>query len=157
MSAPQHWRKAIIDGKPCLVPADDVTREWLQGRAAGAGVALTVDHVRNAERSALYWVLCGIVAENSAEKMDREAASDTIKIMTGHVRAWSATIEGGSRAFFKAPRSISFASMKEDAFEVFFDRALEVIATELLPGVDVEELRREAYLNAGVTPRSRTR
>jgi hypothetical protein len=39
--------------------------------------------------------------------------------------------------------------MDETEFQAYFERALMVIETELLPGVDIIELSKEAYLRSG--------
>jgi hypothetical protein len=145
MSAPLHFRRQGF----VLVPADDETSEWIAKRKQGEAVAMSAEQVRNAERSALYWVLCSLVAKNHATLKTREQVSDTLKLLCGLVETWSVTLETGERCFWAKPRSISFASMSEGEFEKYFEASLDMIAEQLLPGVDVEELRKEAYLAAG--------
>ncbi len=41
------------------------------------------------------------------------------------------------------PSSISFAKMDQAAFEQFYDRALDLIQTRILPGIDREDVDRE--------------
>jgi hypothetical protein len=145
----QHWRKANINGVACLVPCDEETEAWLKRRKTDSVVAMNPDHVRNAERSAIYWVVCSLVAENHEELRDREAVSDTLKTLAGLVHVWSLTLPDGEKCFLKKPRSISFAKMREDEFEFFIEKAFGLIESHLLPGVDIEELRKEAYIRSG--------
>lgn len=147
-SAPLHFRKTLINGVPALVPTDDAATDWLRKRKINDAVAMSADQVRNAERSALYWVLCGLVAENSEEIASKQAASAVIQILTGCVHIAS-YMDGGKQRFIQYPKSLAFANMGEDEFEIFFNLALEAISTVLLPGVDIEELRKEAYLRSG--------
>lgn len=149
--APQHWRKAVVSGVACLVPSDEGTDAWLKRRKIGAAVAMNPDHVRNAERSALYWVICSIVADTHSELTTREEVSDAIKLLSGHVHISTVTMPDGERVFLRRPRSIAFAKMEEPEFESYLERALRVIETQLLPGCDIEELRKDAYLRAGVS------
>lgn len=107
------------------------------------------EHVRNAERSALYWVTCSIVAENHAELVDRVQVSDTIKQLAGLVNVWSVTLPSGEKCFWSKPRSIAFQKMREAEFSDFLEKAFRIIETELLPGVSVESLRKEAFLRSG--------
>ena len=41
------------------------------------------------------------------------------------------------------PKSISFASLDQAEFEQLFDRAVELIVTRIIPGLDSDDLRRE--------------
>jgi hypothetical protein len=147
--APQNWRVANVNGVKCIVPTDDETTAWLQKRKLGSVVSMRVDQVRNAERNALYWCVCTLIAENHPTISDREQASDTLKLLTGLVHVWSVTLPDGEVVYMRRPRSISFAQMPEDEFERFMSAAFACVETSLLPGVDLEELRKEAYLRAG--------
>lgn len=148
LKASLHFRRANVNGVSCLVPTDDDTGAWLQKRKIGAVVAMSADQVRNAERNALFWVLCQIVTENSADVESKEQAACIIQILTGctHVGSY---MEGGKRRFVQWPKSLAFANMDEAEFEAFFNRALDAIEQVLLPGVDIDDLRRESYLRAG--------
>lgn len=148
MSAPLHFRSARVNGECALIPCDDAAEAWLRRRKVGDAVAVEPIQVRNAERSALYWVLCSLVADNHAELKTRENVSDAIKLLSGYVELCSFNV-GGSRYILRKPKSIAFASMSESQFEIFFESALQVIGSDLLPGVDIEAMRREAYLRAG--------
>lgn len=146
---PQFWTKTVVNGVNCLVPADDATADWLKKRKIGADVALEVEGVRNIKQLKLYWVVCALVAENHEELEDRVAVSDTLKLLSGLVHVWEITLPSGERCFLRKARSVAIAAMKEDEFEAYMNRAFETIETALLPGVDIEAMRKEAYLRAG--------
>ena len=149
--APLHFRKALVNGVPCLVSTDDEAAAWLRRQKIGAAVAMSADQVRNAERSALFWCLCSLVAENHTELKSREEVKAAICILAGLTDVTAFETSAG-RVIMRQPRSIAFANMGEDEFQAFFERALDVIEAELLPGVDIEELRRESYLRSGNQP-----
>lgn len=52
-----HFRKANVNGVSALVPTDEESEAWLKRIKIGAAVAMSAEQVRNAERSALYWVM----------------------------------------------------------------------------------------------------
>ncbi len=149
--APQHWRAAIVNGVRCLVPTDEATEAWLKRRKVGEAVAMKPDHIRNAERSALYWATCATVAENHAELTDRVQVSDTLKQLAGLVNVWSVTLPDGEKCFWAKPRSIAFQKMTEEEFVPFMEKSFRLIESHLWPGVDVDELRKEAFLRSGVS------
>ena len=41
------------------------------------------------------------------------------------------------------PKSISFANMDQAEFDALFDRAVELIVSRIIPGIDSDDLRRE--------------
>jgi hypothetical protein len=57
---------------------------------------------------------------------------------------------------YVSPKSISFATMDQTSFSQFYDRALEVITTKILPGVDKQDLTdRVKKIMAGHGPEKR--
>jgi hypothetical protein len=157
VTAPQHWRKIAFNGTPALVPSDDETTEWLKRIKSGSVVAMDPNQIRNADRSALFWVLAGIVAENHEELTDKDAVASFLKTRTGYVRVFTVTLPADpetsapeTTVTIRDPKSIAFANMPEDEFVRFFDQALRVITSELMPGVDIDALRKEAYSRAGI-------
>lgn len=75
----------------------------------------------------LYWSLCQLVAENHPEIRNKEQSSQVIKLMTGHVDV--IRLRG---QLVQIPRSISFQSMSQDDFQVFWTHVIQVVADELL-------------------------
>ncbi len=45
--------------------------------------------------------------------------------------------------FMVEAKSIAFDKMKQDEFEEFYDRAIELITTVILPGINREDVNRE--------------
>jgi hypothetical protein len=41
------------------------------------------------------------------------------------------------------PQSIAFEAMGQDAFRAFVEKGLNIICTEILPGIDSDQLRAE--------------
>lgn len=138
-----------------LEPVEDDTEKWLRRRKQGDAVVMKAVTVRNAERLALYWVLAGIVAENHEELTHKDAVDEALKIFGGHFEVFAVTLPGGRRQFIQRAKSIAIENMEEPEFEAYFERALEIIHSVLLPGIDVDALRKEAYARSGAKPRER--
>lgn len=131
-----------------LYPADDDAFDWLRRRKAASTVLIEPIQVRNVDRLKLYFVLCGLVAENHGELTSKDAVDEAIRNLAGLVHVFSCTLPNGETLLMKRAKSIALASMQEVEFERFLDRVVDIISTYLLPGVDIEEMRKEAYVRA---------
>jgi hypothetical protein len=121
-----------------LRPFDQAARDILAKYKLGDLVAVDVVKPRCIGHHRLYWALCQLVAENMDGDFSAEVVSDVLKIRSGHV-TMVRTRKGG--VFI--PKSISFAAMDQLAFSEFFDRALRVVVSDILPGIDSATLRAE--------------
>lgn len=150
MSAvPLHFRAEIRGGVKCLVPLDDAAEAYMARRKPGATVALESLQIRNAKFSAIYWIYCRLVAENHEELASADSVDSVLRAMAGHWEVICFTLPDGTKEFHRQAKSLSFASMNEDAFQDYVTRCEHIIAQYLLPGVDIEEMRKEAYVRAG--------
>jgi hypothetical protein len=100
---------------------------------------LNITRPRSIEQHRMYWALVKIVLDNTDQFGSLEQCSDSIKLACGHVRTvrikWR-----GEWYERKVPDSIAFENMDQDHFSAFFQRALDYICTELIPGLDIETL-----------------
>jgi hypothetical protein len=138
------------DGRSLVPCSDDdaqAMREAFKGGPAVAEVA--VKRPRNVARHRLFWALCGLAAENSDDFQDAEAVASAVKLLAGHFEVAQMPSPAGP-IFIRWPKSLSFASMGEEEFGPFFERALTVIASHILPGADLDNMRKEAYCRAGM-------
>lgn len=148
-----HFRKETWGGRVGLVPNDTDAAEWMSRLKASQAVALDPVQVRNAERSALYWVVCGIVAQNHAELTSKEAVNDALLILAGRMDVYAIETPGGL-FWMRKPHSIAFANMGEDDFTTYMDDAFNIIGTTLLPSCDIDEMRKDAMLASGYRHKS---
>lgn len=137
-----------------LVPNDVDSAAWCAKLKPSQVVAIDPVQIRNAERSALYWVCCGIVAQNHAELTDKDAVSDALQILTGRFSVYVFDTLGG-RIWHRRPKSLALANMGEDDFESYMDDAFNAIGSTLLPGCDIDEMRKDAMLASGYQPKTR--
>lgn len=135
-----------------LVPVlwDDAT-PWLARQKQGAPLIIEPLMIRNAERAALYHVVCGIVAENHEELTTKHQVDEALRHLAGHFEVVAWTPPNGKRMFIQRVKSIAFTKMKEYEFELFMNRAFELIQSQLLPGVDIDVLRKEAFVRSGAS------
>lgn len=128
------FRKELGGLRPVNSQADDILAKLKLGDVA----AVEVRKPRNLGHHRLYWALCSLVAENMDGDYSAEVVSDVLKIRTGHV-----TVVKTRKGEVFIPKSISFAAMDQFAFNEFFDRALKVVVSDILPRLDSDTLRAE--------------
>ena len=82
-------------------------------------------------------MLCHFCAEHS--DYTPEQVSDIFKLRAG-LTQFSKLADG---TIIQHPGSISFAAMDQDEFDQFYDRVMDVVATDILPGVQRADVQRE--------------
>ena len=107
----------------------------------GKEVLVSVRTVRSIRQLRLYWALMNLLVEFNLFP-SREAASDTVKIASGHVDMRVMPVTGEVHMI---PKSISFESLPQAEFNEIFETMLNVICERWLTGTAPAELRREAY------------
>jgi len=130
-----------------LVYASDGDREALEYVRIGAVVKMSYSrvNVRNYKRLKLWFGLASLVAKTINSKgtldgeMTQDDVSDYIKIGLGHFEL--VKYPDGSET--KKPKSIAYGKLTEPEFASLLDRAINVVKTNLLPGVEDKDLRRE--------------
>lgn len=118
-----------------LSPVDEDAQKILHGIKPGQLVTVEVKRPRNLQHHRLWWKLCSVVAENLPGDYPAETVCELIKLRIGHVDIIKT--RGG---ITEIPKSISFAKMDQTQFREFFDRAVAFICSDLLPGVNRDEL-----------------
>lgn len=121
-----------------LEPLDAAAHDFMARLEPGAVVRNDWSRARNPRRFRLFWGLVKICQDNTDTSLSKEAWADYLKILAGHtevVRRKGQVIE--------LPKSIAFASMSEADFAEFINRLMHAIRTEVIPGLDEGDLRRE--------------
>lgn len=121
-----------------LVPADAHAEELLSSVKDGREILVSVRKARSVRQHRMFFALLATVVANTDDFQTVEELLDAVKIATGHVER-RMTIDG---AVYLAPKSINFASMQQDDFRAFFDRAVFLLATRVL-GCTPDELTGE--------------
>lgn len=122
-----------------LVPLDDDGREIMAALKADKKVMVHVHAARNPDHHRLLFAMFKKLRDGGVWSGDKDSLIDYIKYGTGHVRS---VIDHKGQAHI-VPKSISFESMDQVAFNRFFDRACWLICHRLLQRDDWQSLRDE--------------
>ncbi len=119
-----------------LGAVDAISAEAIAGIKAHETVTVSIRRSRNGKHHRKLFALLKIVFDNQTAFATTEQLLDALKLATGLFDIGK-TVDGIP---FTSPRSISFASMCQSEFEQWYDKAVEVILTKILPGVNRADL-----------------
>ena len=112
-------------------------------------VMVEVKRSRNLFHHRKFFALMQLVYENQTAYATVDDIVMAFKFAVSHTRK----IKTG-RGVIEIPLSISFAAMDQTEFEAFYNRAMDFLVTEVLPGVNSADLEREVYDVIGMTDAS---
>lgn len=95
---------------------------------------------RSGPRHRLYRVILRIVTNNTDLFASEESLHDTLLLANGVVRPVMTT----AGEIIMIPSSTAFDAMGEEDFKAYFDAALETIQSHIIPGIDLDDLLKEA-------------
>ena len=133
-----------------LAPVTEWDRERLLEIPEGKDLSIRFSRTRSPKQHRLFWALMQKVVDNHPYYMRPEQLVEWLKIRLGYVE--DVMFHDGK--LLTKVSSISFASMGQDEFQKFFNLAVQIIVTEVIPGTSVEDLIREveAMLGEKVEP-----
>lgn len=126
-----------------LVPAEPISYEAIQDMAHGEVVTATIRRARNYKHHQKLFVMLTLIVNNQECYLTPEDLLDDIKIGIGYARKVPSRVD--PRGYRLEPKSISFANMGQDKFNKFWNKAVAFIITDILPGIDKDDLEREVY------------
>ncbi|CAB5220037.1 Protein of unknown function DUF1367 [uncultured Caudovirales phage] len=112
-----------------LVPVTEWDRDRLLDVPEGKDLSIRISRTRSARQHRLFWALMQIVVDNHPFYMRGEQLVEWLKVRLGYVD--EIMFHDGS--MMTKVSSISFTSMGQDEFQKFFNLALHVIITEVVP------------------------
>jgi hypothetical protein len=113
-------------------------KRWRRQLGAGEFFQFSYDYERNLKHHNKFMALVSYIADNSDTYNTTATALIAVKIAAGHCDFVPDPKNGGLVA---VPRSISFKSMKQDAFEEFYKNALQGVADHVLPHMNRVDLQ----------------
>jgi len=125
-----------------LKAADPISAETLSAMKHGEVVTATLKRTRNIQHHRKAFALLSLVQENQDQYPDVESLLTAVKVGIGHCTWINATIRG-IHIQIPIPKSISFASMSQDKFEKFYEKMVVYILSDILPGVNKDDLERQ--------------
>lgn len=120
-----------------LYPTDRVSADAI-AKLSGKDVECEVKQSRNLKHHQKYWCLVNLCAENT-ERFTAKRIHEIFKMRTGYATTY--TLADGTKMVDYD--SIAWAKMDQTAFEAFYERVLDVVAKDILPGVNRADLQRE--------------
>lgn len=126
-------------GRSGLVPADQFADEFMASLKDGQQVLVTVRKPRSIAQHRWLFALLRKVVENSDKWADEKVLLDDLKLATGLFETRVSAINGLP---YPVPASISFAAMDGARFSTWVDKAVSVLARDVL-GCAPEALRAE--------------
>jgi hypothetical protein len=135
------FRKAFLDGiGAVLVPHAGYDVEMLERFPENVPLRIQLAQPRSGPRHRLYRVSLRIIVNNT-DKFSTEDALHKTLLLACNVTEPILTTEG---EFIYVPSSTAYHAMPEEEFKIYFDRAMEIVASVIIPGLDLDELLKEA-------------
>lgn len=126
-----------------LIPATAADAEALDAVEAGQTyrAVLTTARGRSLEQHRLLFAMIKLIIENSPiePKLTKDTVLAVLKLRSGHVKV--ASLPSGEVIMF--PASIAFEKLPQDRFNVWFEKALDIMCRDFVPNLPVETARRE--------------
>lgn len=145
------WLTRTLTG---FVPADDDSAAVAKRVKIGTTIPadITTRNARSTQWHRRYWLLCSMLAANveSVEiepgcAMPIHSADDmhtALKFLTGLCDTY--TVERGNvRTLLRVPRSTAFDRMDADEWAAHWNRVLDAVHQQILPGVEIVEVEQE--------------
>lgn len=130
-----------------LVPVAEWERERLLEIPEGRDLTVKITRTRSARQHRLFWALMQLVVINHPYYVRAEQLVEWLKIRLGYVE--EVMFHDGQ--MLTKVSSISFGTMGQDAFQKFFNMALDVVTNEVLAGTSKEDLLKELEEMLGET------
>lgn len=123
-----------------LVPVAEIFEEELQKLPEDIDLLMKASRPRSLPQHRLFFSLLSKVA-----KATQYETADRLLIVLKLALGYADSIRMPSGKHVPVARSISFASMPQDGFRIFFDDALDMMSREILPEVKDDDLVRQIY------------
>lgn len=129
------------------IPATAADAEAMDALTKGASyrAVFTRAKPRSLRQHRLLFALIKIARENYDGEITEKTVLNVLKLRTGHVEV--AKLPSGE--IIMAPSSINFHSMDQDAFNLWFPRAVDVLCRDFVPGLAHDLAMREIEKRSG--------
>lgn len=125
-------------GLGCLTPADARAEQFCARVKFGDLIMLEAKRPRNLAHHQKFFAMLQVVKENQEHYKSVDDILDAFKFSIGHTRKIQT-----KRGIIEVPLSISFAALDQDQFNEFYDKAMDFMCAEVIPGLQKEDLRKE--------------
>lgn len=118
-----------------LEASDALSQEALDAIPQGKQVSATIRRARNAKHHRKFFAMLNAIFESQTRYPTITHLLSVVKILTGHYDIFP--VQGKETFFVK---SINFNSMEQSEFESFYNHAVDIIISEILPGLNKTDL-----------------
>ena len=125
-----------------LMPSDDASQAILDGYRPGDIVRIQVSKPRHPGHHRKYWAMLKLVHEGTAVQ-DLYLTTDHLHQALKGALGYYSEVKLPDGKVFQVVDSIAFESMDQNAFEAFYNKAVDLIVTQVVPNLDREDLVRE--------------
>lgn len=132
-----------------LAPWSDKDREVIAALPMGKMLSVTIAQKRNANRHRYYWALLGTIVDNQTHYKTTQQLHIWLKLRMGVIEE----IIAHDGVIHIIPGSTAFDKMTEPEFAKFLTAAIDVLTTEVIPGLDRAELVSEINRETGLQPK----
>jgi len=122
-----------------LVPTNRMSEELLRDLPEHVTLKIVATQPRNPKHHAKFMALIAAIYPHQSIYPTMESFRKAITVALGY----GDTVKLPDGRVMLIPGSISFAKMDQRAFEEFYERAVHLILTRVLPGADRPDLERE--------------
>lgn len=129
----------------CLRPTDEAASQALAKLKHGVEIMVEWRRPRSIQQHKLYWALINLVWSNQEHIESPDRLHTLIKYRLGHTETMKT-----KRGIIEYPKSTNFESMPQDDFNDYFNRAVDFICQEVIPGLDRDALKVEIYEMIGI-------
>lgn len=124
-----------------LYPVDEAGEAAVRKIGLGEIVSIDLKRPRNIKFHAKFFAMLNIILQNQEHYKSIDDLLEICKLRTGHCHTVQTT-----SGEVKITDSISFASMDENSFADFYDRACAWVIDEVIPGLDRQGLDDEVRM-----------
>lgn len=122
----------------CFRPVCDEGEGILRRMALGQQVMVKFSFPRNTGHHRKFFALMQLIFNNQSHYATLDHLVTAFKFACGHTEKIRT-----ARGEIEIPKSISFAKMGQAEFETFYNRAVDFVTEEVIPGLGKEDLARE--------------
>ncbi len=121
-----------------LIPMDLMSRNYIEKLDAQTVIRAVVTKPRNYDHHKKYFALLHAVYEHQDTYPSFNSFRSAVAVALGH----SESVKLPDGRTILVPGSIAFGKMDQSEFEEFYEKAVDLVLTRIVPGVNREDLER---------------
>ncbi|MGJ4945175.1 hypothetical protein ACQR1W_31760 [Bradyrhizobium sp. HKCCYLS1011] len=146
------WIYVVKNEDGHLVPYAPYDREKFEELPVNKLLRVNIVQQRNAPRHRLYRVILRLVVKNTDLFVSEDSLHKTLLVGCGVVEpVLKVHILPGAEddgEIIMVPSSTAYDAMDEDVFKAYFDKAMGIVESNIIPGIDLSLLLKEAKAEA---------